>query len=87
MVSNFFNLFAISNFVPTPSVADTKTGFLKLYGFRSNIELNPPIFLNPVIVDPLIFVLFERFDIYFNKLFVFDVSTPLFLYVNFFLCI
>ena len=87
MVSYFFNLFAISNLVPTPSVAETKTGFLQLYGCRSNKEPKPPIFLNPLIVDPLIFVLFERFDIYFTKLFVFDVSTPLFLYVNFFLCI
>ncbi len=45
------------------------------------------MFLKPATVDPLIFVLFDRFDIYFNKLFVFDVSTPLFLYVNLFLCI
>ena len=44
MVSNLFNLFANSNFVPTPSVADTKTGFLILYAPRSNKEPNPPIF-------------------------------------------
>ena len=54
---------AINILVPTPSVADTKTGFLQLYGLRSNNEPKPPIFLNPLIVDPLIFVLFESFDI------------------------
>jgi len=43
--------------------------------------------LNPGIVEPLIFVLLDRFDIYFTNLFVFDVSIPLCLYVRFFLCI
>ena len=49
--------------MPTPSVADTRTGFLILYGDKSNNEPKPPIFLKPLIVDPLIFVLFESFDI------------------------
>ena len=45
MVSNFLNLFAISIFVPIPSVLATIIGSLNLNCLKSNTEAKLPILL------------------------------------------
>ena len=45
MVSNLFKIFAISIFVPTPSVLATIFGFFIFFGMFE-IEPNPPILLD-----------------------------------------
>ena len=47
-MSNFLISFAISNFVPTPSVLVTMRGFLKFFGMLE-IAPNPPIFLKSLL--------------------------------------
>ena len=53
----------ISTFVPTPSAAETSTGFLILCDDKSNNDPNPPIFLKPSTNEPKILVLLDSFDI------------------------
>ena len=69
----------ISIYVPTPSAAETRTGFLISYDVKSNNEPNPPIFLKPLIKEPLILVLLDSYDIKLTKLDVLRVFTPLLL--------
>jgi hypothetical protein len=54
-VSYLLSIFAISTFVPTPSVQATILGFLKFLGMLE-IEPNPPILLNfflPLLFDEI----------------------------------
>ena len=73
-MSNLSNSFAISIFVPTPSVQATILGFLKFLGI-SVIEPKPPIFENfflPFCFDEILLMNF-------TKLSAELMSTPLFL--------
>ena len=54
-MSNFFNSFAISILVPTPSVLVTICGSLRLFG-TFEIAPKPPIFLK----SPLLFAFFDK---------------------------
>ena len=77
IVSNFFKRFAISIFVPTPSVHATIFGFLKPLGIF-DIEPKPPILLNfflPFFFDEIEYMKFINLSAAL-------ISTPLFLYVN-----
>jgi hypothetical protein len=60
-------------------VEDTRTGFLILYCDKSNKDPKPPIFLKDLTLLPFILVLFDKLEIYFTRLFVVVMSTPLFL--------
>ena len=76
-MSYLFKRFAISIFVPTPSVLATNWGFLKFFGMFV-IDPNPPIFSNF-----LLFVLFfDNEDINFTNLSASLMLTPLFSYVK-----
>ena len=73
MVLNFFNWFAISIFVPTPSVLVTICGPFSFLGI-AEIAPNPPIFLKlPLLSDFL-----EIEDICFTNLSAFLMLTPIF---------
>ena len=76
-MSNFFNLFAISIFVPTPSVLDTNKGFFIPLGILV-IEAKLPILL----LLMLDFFFLFKFAIYFTNLSAAFIFTPLFSYVN-----
>ena len=79
MVSNFFRSFAISIFVPTPSVLVTMLGLFNFLGI-GEIAPKPPMFLkSPLFLD---FLLSELMKL--TKLSAFVILTPLLLYVNFF---
>ena len=73
IVSNFLSLFAISIFVPTPSVLDTNKGFFIPLGIFV-IEAKLPIFL--LLLPDFFFLL--KFAIYFTKLSAAFIFTPLF---------
>ena len=79
IVSNFFNLFANSILVPTPSVHETITGSLILILLISNREPNPPIasFFDELLVFLTLF--FYRLDICLTNLLAKEILTPLFL--------
>ena len=77
MVSYLLKIFAISIFVPTPSVLATIFGFLKFLGI-SDIDPKPPILLNFLL--PLFFD--EIADMNLTKLSAALILTPLFSYVN-----
>jgi len=72
-VSYLLRVFAISTFVPTPSVHATIFGFFKFFGI-SEIEPKPPILLNFFL--PLFFDEIE--DINLTKLSAAFMFTPLF---------
>ena len=77
MVSNLFSMFAISIFVPTPSVLETNNGFFKPLGILV-IEAKLPILL----LTELVLFFFFEFAIYFTKFSAAFIFTPLFSYVN-----
>ena len=72
-MSYLLNTFAISTFVPTPSVHATILGFFKFFGILE-IEPKPPILLNFFL--PLLF--YEMEDMNFTKLSAAFMFTPLF---------
>ena len=72
-MSYLLRVFAISIFVPTPSVHATIFGFFKLFGI-SEIDPKPPILLNFFL--PLFFD--EMLDINLTKLSAAFMFTPLF---------
>ena len=75
-----FKIFAISIFVPIPSVLATIFGFFIFFGIL-DIELKLPIF--PNLLFSLFF--FEILDIKLTNLSAAAILTPLFSYVNLFL--
>ena len=79
MVSNFFNLFAKSILVPTPSVHETITGSLILILLISNNEPNPPIVFLLEKLFVFLTSFFDIFDICFTNLLANEMLTPLFL--------
>ena len=81
-MSYLFKVFAISILVPTPSVQATIFGCFILFGI-SEIEPKPPILENfflPFLFD-------EKEEIKLINLSAALMSTPLFLYLNYFLFI
>ena len=74
IVSNLFKVFAISIFVPTPSVHATILGFLNFLGIFV-IDPKPPIFDNFFL--PFLFVF--NCEINLTKLSAAVIFTPLFL--------
>ena len=79
IVSNLFKSFAISIFVPTPSVLVTILGSFNFSGI-GEIAPKPPIFLkSPLLLD---FLVNELMNL--TKLSALEILTPLLLYVNLF---
>ena len=80
MVSCLFTSSAISNFVPTPSVAETSIGLLYPQSARLNNPPKPPI--DPITPGLLVFLTSGLMSL--TNLFPTSMFTPASLYVRFF---
>ena len=75
MESNFFNLIAIFNFVPTPSVPETKTGLL-YFNFEMSYNAPKPPMLPITFLSQVFFAMGFILSI---NLSAFSIETPDFL--------